>query len=260
MKINWFTVVAEIINFLVLVWLLKRLLYKPILNAIDNREKKIAAQIQDAENKKAEAKKERDEFRKRNEDFDQQKKDLMDKAIANTNAEHDKLLEAARNDASALQSKLEKAAKDNEESKTFAIAQKIQEQVLAITKKTLSDIASVSLEQQSVNIFILRLKGFTDEENKQFNEAFKSNKNSILVQSAYELPAPQQTEINQAVNEVLGTTTSLQFKTEPGLISGIELSTNGYKLAWSIKEYLSSLEKTISEKTKAQQTVESEKV
>jgi F-type H+-transporting ATPase subunit b len=260
MKINWFTVVAEIINFLVLVWLLKRFLYKPVLNAIDEREKKIAAQIQDAENKKADAKKEQDDFRKKNEEFDRQKKGLMDKAIADTNADHDKLLEAARNDASALRSKLEKAAKDNEESEAVAIAQKTQEQVLAIARKTLSDIASVSLEQQSVSIFIRRLKASTNEEKKQFTDAFKSNANTILVQSAFELPAPQQTEINQAVNEVLCINTSLQFKTAPGLISGIELSTNGYKLAWSIKEYLSSLEKTISEKTKDQRAAATENV
>ena len=40
MKINWFTVIAQLVNFLILVWLMKRFLYKPILNAIDEREKK----------------------------------------------------------------------------------------------------------------------------------------------------------------------------------------------------------------------------
>ena len=55
MPIDWFTVVAQAINFLILVWLLKRFLYKPILHAIDEREKGIAAQLAQAEAKKAEA-------------------------------------------------------------------------------------------------------------------------------------------------------------------------------------------------------------
>jgi len=38
MLIDWFTVVAQVINFLILVWLMKRFLYKPILNAIAARE------------------------------------------------------------------------------------------------------------------------------------------------------------------------------------------------------------------------------
>ena len=111
MKINWFTVIAQIINFFVLVWLLRRFLYKPVLKAIDERENKIASQLKDAQAKEAEAKKEQDEFMKKNEKFDQQKKKLMDKAVAETNEEREKLLEAARNEAATLRSKLEKSLK-----------------------------------------------------------------------------------------------------------------------------------------------------
>ena len=57
MLINWFTVLAQAINFLILVWLLKRFLYKPILHAIDEREKGIATQLAQAEAKEAEAQK-----------------------------------------------------------------------------------------------------------------------------------------------------------------------------------------------------------
>ncbi len=57
MLIDWFTVVAQAINFLILVWLLKRFLFKPILHAIDEREKGIANQLAQAEAMKAEAKK-----------------------------------------------------------------------------------------------------------------------------------------------------------------------------------------------------------
>ena len=53
MEIDWFTVIAQVINFLILVWLLKRFLYKPVLNAIAEREKKIAAQLSDAEAKRS---------------------------------------------------------------------------------------------------------------------------------------------------------------------------------------------------------------
>ena len=42
MLIDWFTVAAQAVNFLLLVWLLKRFLHKPVLAAIDEREKRIA--------------------------------------------------------------------------------------------------------------------------------------------------------------------------------------------------------------------------
>ncbi len=254
MQINWFTVIAQVINFLILVWLLKRFLYKPILNAIDEREKKIAAQINDAEAKDALAKKEQAEFLKKNETFDKEKKGLMDKAIAETKRERQKLLEDTRNEATELRLKLEKSLEEMQVSLNRDIVEKTQQEVFAIARKTLADLASLSLEEQSTNIFIKRLKALTNEEKKKFADAFNtgSNRNAgkkspILVQSAFDLPEKQKSDIKSAVNNTLDIETQFQFKTTPDLISGIELSSNGYKLAWSISEYLNSLQKNIFE-------------
>jgi F-type H+-transporting ATPase subunit b len=245
MKINWFTVIAQVINFLILVWLLKKFLYKPILNAVNQREKKITDQIKDADDKKAAAQKEQDDFKKKNDDFDQQKKALMDKAVADAKTEKQKLIDGAKAEASTLRATMENAAKEKQESDNVTKAEKTQQQVFAITRKALADIASISLEEQSANTFIKHLKESNDEEKKQFIDAFKSNSNAILVRSAFELAAKQQGEINDAVNVILSADTLLQFKTTPEIISGIELSTNGYKLTWSLSEYLDSLEKSI---------------
>jgi F-type H+-transporting ATPase subunit b len=154
MKINWFTVIAEVINFLILVWLLRRFLYKPVLKAIDEREKKIASQLNDAKAKETKAKKEQDEFARKNETFDKEKKKLMDKAIAETNEERQKLLEAARNEATELRSKLDESLKEMQVNLNRDIAQKTQQEVFAIARKALTDLASLGLEEQSVNIFI----------------------------------------------------------------------------------------------------------
>ena len=72
MLIDWFTVAAQALNFLILVWLMKRFLYKPILKAIDTREKLIATELADAAAKKVEAQKEHAEFDQKNQQFDQQ--------------------------------------------------------------------------------------------------------------------------------------------------------------------------------------------
>ena len=69
MKINWFTVIAQVINFLILVWLLKKFLYKPILNAVNDREKKISDELKDAASQKEAAQKEQDDFKKNSRTF-----------------------------------------------------------------------------------------------------------------------------------------------------------------------------------------------
>jgi len=79
------------------------------------------------------------------------------------------------------------------------IMQKTQEEVFAVARKTLKDLSSMSLEEQSVNIFINRLKESKNEEKKRLINAFKAGSNSILVQTAFDLPSKQQTEIKNAV-------------------------------------------------------------
>lgn len=250
MKINWFTLIAQIINFLVLMWLLKRYLYKPILNAIDERENKIVAQLMDAEAKKAEAEKERNEFKKKNETFDRQKGELMQKAIEESNAEGLKIKEEARNEANALKAKLEKNIQDSQENRNREIAQKIQQEVVTITKKTLTDLSSASLEEQSVLTFIKKINELKEDEKQKLILTLTSRKNPILVKSAFKLSNKQQTEIQQSINAVLDVESQFQFKIAPELIIGIELSANGYKLSWSISEYINSLEKSMNDSAK----------
>ena len=74
MLIDWFTAGAQALNFLILVWLLKRFLYRPILDAIDAREKRISADLADADETKAQAQAEREAFRRKNEQFDQERR------------------------------------------------------------------------------------------------------------------------------------------------------------------------------------------
>src|SRR5665811_350511 len=105
MLIDWFTVGAQVLNFLILVWLLKRFLYKPILAAIDAREKLIAAELADAAAKKADAQKDRDEFQHKNEEFDKQRAALLSKATDDARTERQKLLDAAGKAADALSAK-----------------------------------------------------------------------------------------------------------------------------------------------------------
>lgn len=246
MKINWFTLIAQVINFIILMWLLKRYLYKPILKAIDERENKIKAQLNDAEAKKAEAKKERDEFTKKNETFNNQKEALMLKVIDESNSEGEKLKAQVRGEAKLLKAKLEKSLKEEQESNHLEITKKIQQEVIRIAKKTLTDLSSVRLEDEIVNTFIKRITALKEDEREQLVATLNSDNNPILIQSAFALSKDQQAHIKKAILHLIGNERPFQFNATSELIGGIELSTNGYKLSWSISEYLKSLKKNMS--------------
>ena len=247
MLIDWFTVGAQSLNFLILVWLLKHFLYKPILNAIDAREKRIAKELADADARKIEAQKERDEFQKKNEEFDQQRATLLTKATDEAKAERQRLLDEARKAADALSAKRQESLVNDAKNLNQAISQLTQKEVFSITRKALTDLATVSLEERMGEVFTRRLHELDDKAKTVLGDALKKNSEPALVRSAFDLPAEQRAAIQNALNETFSAEIHLRFETSPDLVSGIELSANGQKVGWSIADYLASLEKGVGE-------------
>jgi F-type H+-transporting ATPase subunit b len=247
MLIDWFTVGAQALNFLILVWLLKHFLYQPILDAIDAREKRIAAELADADAKKAEAKKERNEFQHKNDEFDQQRAALLSQATVEAKAERQRLLNEARSEADALSTKRQDALKREQQGLNDEITRRTREEVFAIARKTLSDLAGTSLEERMSEVFSRRLRELNNDAKEDLAEALNTASAPALVRSAFDLPAEQRAAIQNALNETFSDEIKVRFETVPDAISGIELTANGRKVAWSIADYLASLEKSVGE-------------
>jgi F-type H+-transporting ATPase subunit b len=225
--------------------LLKRFLYKPILDAVDAREKRIAAELADADAKKAEAQKDRDEFQHKNEEFEQQRAALLVKATDEAKAERQRLLDDARNAADVLSARRQETLRSEAHNLNQAIRRRTQQEVFAIARKALTDLATTSLEERIGEVFTRRLRTMDGKVKEGLSEAFKTG--PALVRSAFDLPSEQRATIQKALNESFSTDVHVRFETAPDLVSGIELTTNGQKVAWSIADYLTSLEKGVGE-------------
>ncbi|MFC1947858.1 F0F1 ATP synthase subunit delta [Chloroflexota bacterium] len=247
MLIDWFTIGAQVLNFLILVWLMKRFLYKPVLNAIERREQRIATELANADDKKAEAQKERDEFKHKNEEFDQQRDLLLKNAAEEAKTERQRLIDTAREAATALSLKRQETLRNDELNLYKAISRRTQQEVFAIARKTLTDLATISLEELILEVFTRRLREMDGQVKEDLAEALKSESDPAIVRSAFELSVEQHAAIQNALNETFSTEIKIRFVTVPELISGIELTTNGKKIAWSIADYLESLEKGVDD-------------
>jgi F-type H+-transporting ATPase subunit b len=247
MLIDWFTVAAQAINFLILVWLLKRFLYKPVLSAVDAREKLIAAELTDAAAKKEEARKESDEFRKKNDEFDQQCAGLLSKATEDAKAEQGRLLDEARKSADALGKKRQETLLSDAKNLNEAIIRRTRQQVFAITRKALTDLATVSLEERLGEVFTRRLREMDGKAKESLAAALKTAADPSVVRSTFDLPAEQRAAVQNALNEAFSAEVRIRFETSPDLVSGIELTANGQKVGWNIADYLTSMENGMGE-------------
>jgi F-type H+-transporting ATPase subunit b len=256
MLIDWFTVAAQAANFLILVWLLKRFLYQPILKALDAREQRIAAELADADTKKAEALAEREAYKRKNVEFDGQRAALLSKATDEATAERQRLLDAARKDTDTLRARQQESLRSEYQLLNEEIAQRTRAEVFSIARKALADLAGESLEERMAGVFVQRLRELNSEEKSNLAAMFKSPFEPVLVRSAFELAPAQRTAIEGAIKETLAATATLRFEVVPNLVGGIELVIHGRKVAWSIADYLVSLEKDVNELLKVQRKSE----
>ncbi|MGI4791623.1 MAG: F0F1 ATP synthase subunit delta [Janthinobacterium lividum] len=244
MLIDWFTVIAQAVNFLVLVWLLKRFLYQPILSAIDARETGIAAKFAAAEAKTKEAQAASEDFQHKTEAFEQQRGVLLTKAAEDAGAERERLLAAARKDADAVRLEWQTALKNEQKDFGEEIVRRTRLGVFDIARKTLTELAGSDLEECMSRVFIARLRGLSVAEHDQFAASLTS---PALVRSTFELSEAERGTIEAAVQETFASQAPLRFETAPNLVSGIEITANGQKIAWSIADYLGALEKSMGE-------------
>jgi F-type H+-transporting ATPase subunit b len=242
MLIDWFTVAAQALNFIILVFLLKHFLYKPILQAIDAREQKIAKELSDADAKKTEAKKERDEFQSKNEEFDKERSNLLKQATAEAKAEKQTLLDTAREEAADLRSKQQERLASDARTLGGSIASRTRQEVFGIVRKALSDLAGLSLEESMVHSFIEKITGLEKDKKEQLASALQASSGPVTVRTSFALSPEQKSKSEAAIKAALGPGLKAEFAIDSKLISGIELSAKGQKVGWNIADYLDSME------------------
>ena len=241
MLIDWFTVGAQAINFLILVWLLRRYLYRPVLAAIDAREKKVAGMIADATAQEARARVAGEALRQRNEAFDRDRDGLMRSAKDQGAAEHERLFESARQDSQLLRAKLTQTLAAERAALGHQLATRTQEEVFAVAHKVLSDLAGASLEDRMIEVFIARMRELSEP-----IVVGAAPARAAVVRSAFAPSPAAGANIAAAVRERLGADATVRFETAPELICGVELTVDGVKLPWSVADYLSSLAQNLA--------------
>ena len=247
MLIDWFTVGAQALNFLVLVWLLKRFLFKPVLAAIDVREKAIAAELAGAAAKKAEADKEHLEFVKKRADADHEHAALMAKAVQEAEAERQRLVGEARRSADEMTSKRQAALVQEARDLRQSLRERAGLEVFAIARKALADLATADLEERMGDTFTRRMRALSAHEKSGLASALETGASPAVLRSAFELPIRERATIQNSLNETFSSDVHVRFETAPALVCGIELTAGGLKVGWTIDGYLSSLEAGVEE-------------
>jgi len=243
--INWFTVIAQIVNFLILVVLLKYLLYNRIIKAMDEREGKIQLHLKEAEEKEQAAEQEAQSLREKNRDFDEKREYMLAQAKKEADARRKELIQEARQAATNLRLVWQEAVRREKESFVLNLRKMAATQAYSITRKAFEDLADAEPEERMVDVFLARIQKIKKKERDALVASIKEAGNEVVIQSAFEITSKMRKKVTQALHRHLSGEIAPRYETTPDLIMGIELKTRGRKIAWNLRHYLDTMEENV---------------
>jgi len=245
--IDWITVSAQIINFLVLVWLLKRFLYQPVIRAMDKREQRIAEQLTEAQRREQQAQEQQHLYEEKSAELDRCREAIIDQAKEESEREKRQLMDKARAEVSEKQLQWQQQVDQEKEEFFKNLRAKSADAIQATSRTALSDLANAELETQVIESFLSRIKSM-DKKNRQALLRAMGNKcEPFRIHTVYALDSTLRSRITRAIHEHVMEGVEIEYGESEKLLCGIELSGGGWRLSWSLADYMDDLDKRVEQ-------------
>lgn len=247
MDVDWITVAAQIVNFLVLVWLLKRFLYGPILKAMETREARIADSLDRAEREREAAASEADRLRQMQRDLESQRSVRLVEAQEEADTLRKSLQSNAREDVANQRAAWIKNLGDEKDAFFDDIRQRTAEAFSTMARIAFSDLANERLEDQIARRFEKALRSFDGSERKKLEVACRRANGKVSVRTSFDLSSARQSDLTAAIRETIADEADVSFQTSQDVICGVELRASGQVVRWSLDSFLDQVETDMSQ-------------
>lgn len=233
---NWWTFAFSIINFLIVLYILYRLLFKPIKKVIEERDEIINKRFEIATKKEKEALKLKEEYEKELKDIKILKQKIINEANAEALKIREKIIEEAKNEAREILEK-EKKIVEEEKQKIFKfIIDKSKEFSEKFSIELLSHIIDKDLNE-------VLIKKFITDFDKEFEDILKKIKIqkecSVFIYLAYPINEELLKKIDDLVkNSFKCQNVEKEIKIDESLIGGIKIRVNENLFDGTIKSQI----------------------
>ncbi len=258
MSIDWFTFTAQILNFLVLVWLLTHFLYKPIINAMNEREKQIAQEHEKAITFQQQAESESANFKRKTEELAHAKEELIAVAGKEIQSWREEHLKRARIEVDEAKAEWYRTLTRERQSFIREARLRMADHIQHMSRRVLAELSNADLQQLTIQVFLNEIGQIDEQQKSRIVSLLDSTQHRVLVESAFPLNQKDLEKIRVFLHDFLGSEVEIDFQEKHELICGIELHVAGYKIAWNIHEALEELEEEFVRSLNEAITLESE--
>jgi len=243
--IDWFTVAAQVLNFVVLVALLKHFLYGRIIHAMDAREEKVASRLEEAEEQKRQAAQEAESFREKRRELEDKKEDMLDRAKKDAEAQRKEMVGKYRDEVADLRDKWQADLEREQESFFREVREQTLSHVFRISRKAVENLADADLEKQVVPRFLENLQDLKEEDLQGLRTSARESEDGLKVLTRFEMSTGDRKRVTQALHEHLDRELEISYGTSGDVVLGVALVASGHRVAWDLSDYLDELEDSL---------------
>lgn len=239
MELNWSTFVLEIINFLVLVWLLKHFLYKPVRDVIARRQAGIEKTLTEADAKYAEAKQLQQQYESRLADWEQERRKKREALQRELDVESRQQHEAIKQRMQQEQEKAEVASAKRLLDQQRKMEETAMQQAARFAAKLLKEVSGPDTEARLIDKLIADLTGLPAEQKNRLSHQSVTAADTLEVCSAYPIADTQKRQLQQALVSLTGEDKQVHFNEDKALIAGIRIRIGSWLMHANIDHELS---------------------
>lgn len=246
MGFSWVTFIAQILNLFVLVWLLKRFLYHPIIDAITKRQAYIEGKVKKAAAEYEAAQKQREALKQEADAFEE----AREKRLADVAKEVEDLKNQQTADVmssmAALRLKTQSDLNREVQSAQLEIRNLMATHFLHLTDTVIKELSGLSPLAQALLLFQKKVSSLSKSEISDINNTLKKM-GIIEVVSSDVLNAKEEKALKAFLASTFKTEAlPMRFSVDKDLILGIEVRIGETNLEWHLKSYLAALETNLN--------------
>lgn len=239
MGINLVVFFAQIVNLFVLVWLLKKFLYRPIINAVEKRQSEITNKVNKAKEEYALAEKEHKALSEKLQHFEKHKKtkfDETEKEIEDFKAHQ---LSLVKKQIQQIKQKMQNDLNRQTASLHTQIRETFADNFVNLTQKMMRELSSETAFSSSMTLFQKQLKNLSKQDIKKIKSAYEKQ-NIISIYSSETLTQKMQEELALFLSKTFqwDLPLKMRFETDKNLILGLEMMVGNHSTEWHLKSYL----------------------
>ena len=238
MELDWVTFGLEVINFLVLVWILQHFLYKPVLQTIRKRQAGIEKAMKEAEEGKAKAEDLRKQYADRLAGWEKEKESLRQKALAEVAEERKRRTEQMQADLDRAEERRKAVAGRRAQEVQEKLQQEARADAARFAAGFLQRLAAPSIEQGLVHVLLEDLGRLPEEERRQLAEASERNDDRIEVSSAFALDDALRQKVLAGLGKATGRKLEGDFEVNEDLVAGLRISIGSLVLHANVSDEL----------------------